>query len=142
MSEWVRSPGQRVRVTVEVPRWSFVKRKGDGRVDFVSPLPTIFNYGAVEGVMAPDGDALDALVLGPRLPLGTRLEVRAWGHVDFIDAGAEDPKLVCTLASPPSRAQWCQVRAFFVLYARLKGLLNRARAQRGATRLRAISIAL
>ena len=32
-----------------------------------------------------EGDLLDALVLGPRLPLGTRIRVKAWGAVTPTD---------------------------------------------------------
>jgi inorganic pyrophosphatase len=36
-----------VEVVIEVPRGSFLKRGASGRIDFVSPLPRPFNYGAV-----------------------------------------------------------------------------------------------
>lgn len=126
-------------MTIEVPRGSFIKRKLDGRVDFVSPLPSPFNYGSVEGVIAADGDPLDALVLGPRLSLGTRVNARVWGEVDFVDAGDDDPKLVCTLGPRPRAHEWLRVRAFFIAYARLKAGLNLMRGRGGATRLRGLT---
>jgi inorganic pyrophosphatase len=125
-----------VDVIIEVPRGSFVKRGADGRVDYVAPLPCPFNYGSVIGVMSPDGDPLDAVVLGPRLAAGHTFRVRQWGHVDFVDAGEDDPKLVCTLQAPPTPAQWRAVERFFRLYARCKAVLNRARRRRGATWMR------
>ena len=70
-----------VEVVIEVPRGSFVKRGSTGHVDFVSPLPCPFNYGSVPSHIGLEGDLLDALVLGPRLPLGTRIRVKAWGAV-------------------------------------------------------------
>ena len=56
-----------------------------------------------------EGDLLDALVLGPRLPLGARLRVRAWGAVTLTDRGMQDDKLVCgdrpvTAIATPGRA--------------------------------------
>ena len=59
-------------VVIEVPRGSFLKRGSTGRVDFVSPLPCPYNYGSVPQYIGLEGDLLDALVLGPPLPLGTR----------------------------------------------------------------------
>jgi len=72
-------PPPEVEVVIEVPRWSFLKRGSSGAVDFVSPLPCPFNYGAVPTHLGLEGDLLDAVVLGPRLRLGARLRVKAWG---------------------------------------------------------------
>ena len=36
-----------LEIVIEVPRGSFLKRGLTGRIDFVSPLPCPFNYGAV-----------------------------------------------------------------------------------------------
>ena len=85
-----------VDVVIEVPRGSFVKRGSTGHVDFVSPLPCPFNYGAVPAYIGLEGDLLDALVLGPRLPLGSRVRVEAWGAVILTDRGMTDHKLVCS----------------------------------------------
>ena len=41
------APGPELEVVIEVPRGSFVKRGSSGSVDFISPLPCPFNYGAV-----------------------------------------------------------------------------------------------
>ena len=57
-----------VDIVIEVPRGSFLKRGSSGHIDFVSPLPCPFNYGAVPTHLGMEGDLLDALVLGPRLP--------------------------------------------------------------------------
>ena len=83
-----------VEVVIEVPRGSFLKRGATGRVDFVSPLPCPFNYGSVPNFLGLEGDLLDALVLGPRLPFGTRLRVRTWGAVTLTDRGMSDDKLI------------------------------------------------
>ena len=127
-----------VVVFIEVPRGSFVKRKQDGAVDFVSPLPSPFNYGSVEGELAADGDPFDALVLGPRLPLGARVEVEVFGEVDFVDAGHHDPKLVCSCGPAPRARDWLRVRVFFTVYARLKAALNWTRGRSGPTQLRGV----
>jgi len=108
---------------IEIPRGSFLKRGSTGKVDFVSPLPCPFNYGSVPDYLGLEGDLLDALVLGPRLPRGTRVRVRAWGAVTLVDRGMVDDKLVCGHRAP-SRSQWRWVLRFFRVYARCKGLLN------------------
>src|SRR6195256_6655255 len=85
-----------VEVIIEVPRGSFLKRGSTGHVDFISPLPCPFNYGSVPKLLGLEGDLLDALVLGPRLALGTRIRVKAWGAVTLTDRGIRDDKLVCS----------------------------------------------
>ena len=120
-------------VVIDVPRGSFVKRGDDGAVDFVSPIPCPFNYGHVPGTLAADGDALDAVVLGPRLSLGSTANVSTRARVDFIDAGHSDPKWICAGAQL-SRFERLQVAGFFRSYAVAKRLINRARGKRGPTR--------
>lgn len=120
-------------VVIDVPRGSFVKREDDGSVDFVSPLPSPFNYGHVPGTVADDGDAFDAVVLGPRLARGTRLSVAVRATVGFLDAGRDDPKWICS-ADPLSEAERRRVEAFFRRYAAAKRLINRVRGKRGETR--------
>jgi len=112
-----------VHVVIEVPRGSFLKRGSTGRIDFVSPLPCPFNYGSVPNYLGLEGDLLDALVLGPRLPLGARLDVHAWGAVTLTDRGMTDDKLICS-EHAPSTAQRLDVLRFFNFYAKCKGLLN------------------
>ena len=119
-----------VQVVIEVPRGSFLKRGSTGRVDFVSPLPCPFNYGSVPSYLGLEGDLLDALVLGPRLPLGARIGVHAWGAVTFTDRGMTDDKLVCSYHSPDA-AERRQVLRFFHFYAKCKGLLNVWRGRPG-----------
>ena len=119
-----------LEVVIEVPRGSFLKRGSTGGIDFVSPLPCPFNYGSVPKYLGLEGDLLDALVLGPRLAFGTRLTVKAWGAVTFIDRGLQDDKLVCSTA-PLAAEERRRVLAFFRLYARCKGLLNFVRRRPG-----------
>ncbi len=127
--------GQDLTVVIDVPRGSFIKRDDDRNLDFVSPIPCPFNYGHVPGTLADDGDALDAVVLGPRLPLGSTTKSTTRARIDFVDAGRSDPKWVCSDA-PLSRFQRLQVVAFFRCYAVAKSLINRIRGRQGPTRYR------
>ncbi len=120
-------------MVIDVPRGSFLKRDDRGAIDFVSPLPCPFNYGHVPGTLAADGEALDVVVLGPRLPLGSRSTVPVRGRVDFVDSGRPDPKWICAPA-PMTSWQRIEVDAFFRFYALAKRAINRARGKRGPTR--------
>jgi inorganic pyrophosphatase len=118
---------------IDSPRGSVIKRADDGGIDFVSPLPCPFNYGSVPGTVSGDGDRVDAVVLGARLPAGTRVRVKVLAVARFVDAGDEDPKWIC--GQPPLRdVARLQVDAFFRVYALAKRALNRARGKHGATR--------
>ncbi|MDP2307254.1 MAG: inorganic diphosphatase [Pseudomonadota bacterium] len=120
-----------VRVRIEVPRGSFVKRGGDG-IEFLSPLPCPFNYGSVPDTRAPDGDPLDALVLGARLALHAEVDASVHAVVRFRDDGAIDDKLVCGPA--PTDAELRAVARFFRGYAVARRWMNRARGRHGDTR--------
>jgi inorganic pyrophosphatase len=119
-----------IDVVIEVPRGSFLKRGSTGSIDFVSPLPCPFNYGAVPTLLGLEGDLLDALVLGPRRRLGTRMQTGAWGAVTLTDRGMSDDKLICSDARPTA-ADIERVLRFFHFYASCKGLLNRWRRRPG-----------
>lgn len=129
------SIGDSVRVRVEIPRGSLVKRRADGSVDFVSPLPCPFDYGSLPGTASSDGDPVDALLVGrPQgRERGTTVDARVLGIVRFVDGGREDPKLVCGFA-PLSRWDGAHIRRFFFVYAPIKRALARLRGQRGETR--------
>jgi inorganic pyrophosphatase len=119
-----------VQVLIEIPRGSFLKRGSTGHIDFISPLPCPFNYGSVPQYLGLEGDLLDAVVLGPRLPLGSRVRVKAWGAVTLTDRGMTDDKLIC---SHESLHAWQRrnVLRFFHFYAKCKALLNLLRRQPG-----------
>lgn len=119
-----------VDVVIEVPRGSHLKRSFSGRIDFVSPLPCPFNYGAVPSHRGLEGDLLDAVVLGPRLRLGTHLRVQAWGAITLRDRGMVDDKLICA-THPPTALELDRVLRFFHFYARCKGWLNLCRGRPG-----------
>jgi len=122
-----------VEVVIEIPKWSFVKRGSLGQVDFVSPFPCPFNYGSIPGYVGLDGDLLDALVLGPRLRRGERVEVTAHGAVGLSDRGMYDDKLVCS-RDPVSHADRERVVRYLTYYGRCKRLLNLFRGRPGLTR--------
>jgi len=119
-----------IDVTIEVPRFSFIKRGSSGSIDFISPLPCPYNYGAAADYIGLEGDLLDALVLGPRRPYGTQLTTRAWGAVTFTDRGMSDDKLICS-DEPVTMQQREGVLRFFRFYAQCKGLLNLWRLRPG-----------
>ena len=122
-----------VDVVIEIPRGSFLKVGSTGQVDFVSPLPCPFNYGSVPTHVGLEGDLLDAVVLGPRLPPGSRVTVHAYGAVGLSDRGLYDDKLICAATSPgPWRRR--AIITFFHVYAVAKWLLNRWRRRPGLTR--------
>lgn len=116
---------------VEVPRGSFLKRGSTGHVDFISPLPCPFNYGSVPSHIGQEGDLLDALVLGPRLPLGARVRVKAWGAVTLTDRGMSDDKLVCGERAPPHSGATCCGSSAFMRSA--KACSTRGAPARGET---------
>lgn len=126
-------------VVIEIPRGGFVKRKADGSVDFVSPLPTPFNYGSVPGTLSPDGDPLDAVVLGPRLARDTIVEREELAVVDFVDAGDADPKLIVG-DGPLTKEDLQRVVRFFSVYAWAKRKLNSARGKPGPTEYRGVQV--
>jgi inorganic pyrophosphatase len=119
-----------LEVVIEVPRGSFLKRGSTGHIDFISPLPCPFNYGSVPSLLGLEDDLLDAVVLGPRLPPGTRLRVKAWGAVVLTDRGMTDDKLICS-AHPLEPSERRRVLQFFGFYAKCKGLLNAWRRRPG-----------
>lgn len=121
-------------MVVEVARGGFVKRDGRGHVAFLSPVPCPFNYGSIPGLLGGDGDPLDAVLLGSRLPRGTRVRAQVLGVLRFVDAGATDDKVIC--GAPPLRPwQRRQLLAFFTLYVWPKVLLNGLRGHFGSTRV-------
>ncbi|MCZ6876394.1 MAG: inorganic diphosphatase [bacterium] len=132
MSQYIPQESLRLTVCIEIPRGSFVKRGTDQRIDFVSPFPCPFNYGSVDTFIGGDGDLLDAVVLGPRLPRGTRVEVDVHGVIGFTDHNIYDDKLICSDHPLRPLERWL-ILLFFRFYARCKQLLNLYRRQPGRT---------
>ena len=77
-----------------------------------------------------EGDLLDAVVLGSRLALGSRIRVTAWDAITLTDRGMSDDKLICSVHAP-DEAQRRRVLRFFRFYARCKGVLNAWRRRPG-----------
>jgi inorganic pyrophosphatase len=129
---------ERVDVLIEVPKGGFVKREapaapgGRWSVDYVSPLPSPYNYGCVPDVPGQDGDPLDAVVLGKRLRAGTRLSGGVVGVVRFWDAGKPDDKLVIGEGTL-TEAQRRGLARFFKIYALARSALNMRRGLTGNT---------
>ena len=119
-----------VEVVIEIPRGSFMKRGSTGELDFISPLPCPFNYGSIPAFIGLEGDLLDAVVLGPRLPLGTKVRVHARGAIGLTDRGLYDDKLICS-HSPISPCEQRLILLFFMIYAKAKSLLNLTRGRSG-----------
>ena len=122
--------GIQLEVVIEIPLGSFLKRGSTGQLDFVSPFPCPFNYGSIDAFVGLEGDLLDAVVLGPRLPRGARVTVHAFGAVGLTDRGMYDDKLICSYR-PIKQWQRSLVLLFFKAYAQCKGLLNFMRGQTG-----------
>jgi inorganic pyrophosphatase len=110
-----------VDVCIETERGSFVKRGAHGKLEFISFFPCPFNYGSVPTYTAADGDSLDAVVLGPRLPRGTRITVPVIGAVAFIDRGVPDDKLICS-RNPIGSVRRSWILLFFRFYSLCKRL--------------------
>lgn len=122
-----------VEVVIEIPRGSFLKRGSTGELDFISPLPCPYNYGSIPAFIGLEGDLLDAVVLGPRLPVGKKVKIYAWGAIGLTDRGLYDDKLICS-QYPISHWQQRLVITFFKIYARAKSLLNMIRGRKGLNR--------
>jgi inorganic pyrophosphatase len=126
-------------VVVDAPRFSCIKRRDDGTIDFISPCPCPFNYGSVPGTVSGDGDRIDAVVLGPRVARHTRRSWPVVGVVLFLDAGERDPKWICA-EQPLDAFDRLQLTAFFHVYARAKRTLNLLRRRTGATRFEGLRL--
>jgi inorganic pyrophosphatase len=129
LTDAARQPPQ-LEIVIEIPRGSFLKRGSTGELDFISPFPCPFNYGSVDQYIGLEGDLLDAVVLGPRLPRGKRVTVPAVGAVGLTDRGMYDDKIICS-PDPATPQQRFLILLFFRFYAKCKGVLNFFRGRPG-----------
>jgi inorganic pyrophosphatase len=126
-----------VEAVIEVSRGSLIKRRADGRLEFISPVPCPYNYGSLPGTRGGDGDPVDAIVLGPRVPRGTRVRLPVIAEIDFIDEGQVDTKLVLGVR-PLTEGERRGLETFFRVYALAKRLLARLRGRRGPIAFRGL----
>lgn len=109
-----------MEIIIETPKWSFIKYKlvgGSFVRAMVSPFPTLYNYGFAVGSVGGDGQPQDVLVLGPRLPAGTRLNADILGYVQFQDMCVEDNKLIAKPSGQITSWDRLKLRLFFRFYA-------------------------
>ena len=120
-------------IVIEVPRWGFIKRGSAPHIDFISPLPCLYNYGAIPSYIGLDGDLLDAIVLGRRFPRGSRISRQVYGVIGITDRGMYDDKFICSDKPLSSLDRLC-VLNFFRCYALFKRLINFIRHRPGPTK--------
>ena len=106
-------------IVIETPKWSFVKRNEHGKVDYVSPIPSPFWYGRLDGFAGGDGDPMDCIWLGCP-PQGNMAEGQVIGVVRFVDGGACDDKWLLSDTQAISTWQKKKLTIFFSFYAVLK----------------------
>ncbi|MBP1909815.1 inorganic diphosphatase [Methanolobus bombayensis] len=110
-----------MKVVIETPKYSFFKYNKQGSCfvkEFLSPIPTIFNYGFIKGSLADDGMEKDVVVIGPRVPQGTVLDIDEFhGVVKFVDDSLEDNKQILCMGGFYSKPIFY---FYFHLYATFK----------------------
>lgn len=125
-----------MKIVIETSKYSFSKyRRTENGYEraFFSPLPTIFNYGFIEGTKGPDGMEEDVVVLGPRLPRGSTFEREGFdGIVRFLDDSVRDDKRLIYISgfcSPSLLAFYFRLYALFkiFLYAFCEGKITKCR---------------
>jgi inorganic pyrophosphatase len=101
-------------------------------VEYVSPWPSPFNYGFLVDTIGPDGDPLDAIIVGEALEIGSIVTCNVLAIVRFVDGGSPDDKWICGTA-PLTRADLAEIDQFFKRYAKLKRPLHWIRGRRSET---------
>jgi inorganic pyrophosphatase len=122
-------------VVIETPKWSFTKYRhigGGFEKDLFSPLPSLFNYGYIEGTLASDGMPEDAIVLGGRISQGTRADVKRLGDVKFIDDGKKDDKAITSAGKAVSPIDRMMIHVFFISYMVFKTIYYLSKEHRVA----------
>ena len=98
-----------VDALIEIPlgsknKYELDKETGRIRLDRVLYAAMIYpaEYGIVENTLAPDGDALDILVIcsDPTFP-GCTVPARVLGYLDMVDGGKLDYKLISVVDCDP-----------------------------------------
>lgn len=98
-----------VDALIEIPlgsknKYELDKSTGRIRLDRVLYAAMIYpaEYGIIENTLAPDGDALDILVIcnDPTFP-GCTVPARVLGYLDMVDGGKLDYKLIAVVDCDP-----------------------------------------
>ena len=98
-----------VDALIEIPlgsknKYELDKATGRIRLDRVLYAAMIYpaEYGIIENTLAPDGDALDILVIcnDPTFP-GCIVPARVLGYLDMVDGGKLDYKLIAVVDCDP-----------------------------------------
>ena len=98
-----------VDALIEIPlgsknKYELDKSTGRIRLDRVLYAAMIYpaEYGIIEQTLAPDGDALDILVIcnDPTFP-GCTVPARVLGYLDMVDGGKLDYKLIAVVDCDP-----------------------------------------
>ena len=98
-----------VDALIEIPlgsknKYELDKATGRIRLDRVLYAAMIYpaEYGIIENTLAPDGDALDILVIcsDPTFP-GCTVPARVLGYLDMVDGGKLDYKLISVVDCDP-----------------------------------------
>ena len=98
-----------VDALIEIPlgsknKYELDKATGRIRLDRVIYAAMIYpaEYGIIENTLAPDGDALDLLVIcnDPTFP-GCTVPARVLGYLDMVDGGKLDYKLISVVDCDP-----------------------------------------
>ncbi len=101
-----------VDALIEIPlgsknKYELDKETGRIRLDRVLYAAMIYpaEYGVIENTLAPDGDALDILVIcsDPTFP-GCTVPARVLGYLDMVDGGKLDYKLISVVDCDPRYA--------------------------------------
>ena len=99
----------KVDALIEIPlgsrnKYELDKASGRIRLDRVLYAAMIYpaEYGILENTLAPDGDALDILVIcsDPTFP-GCTVPARVLGYLDMVDGGKLDYKLISVVDCDP-----------------------------------------
>ena len=112
---------QQYTIIIETPKGAHIKRNEYGKIDLISPFPSPFDYGRVEGLYGRDGDPLDAIVLGVETVYNQEYHLPLIGVVRFLDGGQEDHKLIFSHRSAKPEEEK-KIKKFFVRYAQIKNL--------------------
>lgn len=133
---------QGFHMVVEIPAGGHIKMEYDAAAGRIQPdriegqvreidfLPYPGNYGFIPQTTLSvadggDGDALDVLLLGPRLETGTVTEVLPIGMLNMLDGGQQDPKIIAVPADPALRTvKASDFDTFLIRYDVVKRILE------------------